>query len=231
MAVFWLFKLYPQLNNPVVIIFAFAIILLIVYYLLKKGGGDLHQDMKVFYFADVERLVSPLEVTKLTPSSVITDDKKFWRRAKSWLWKKGNRTFVVFLGKVGSGITYSLERNSKDDDGKAQLEKLGSLYDGLIRCLNVKEDNELTPQTFTPESLELLKKSEIFVCVDLEIDPDDLPADFNEDNAVNDADKAFSSLVGEQIRNKLAQEDWIRNVGLMAMGATALWLGQSLGFF
>ena len=92
MADFWLFKIYPQLNNPVVILFVVAIVSLIGYYAYKKSRGETHQKMKVFYFVDVERLVSPLEVTELTPSSVITKgDKKFWRRAKSWLWKHGNQ--------------------------------------------------------------------------------------------------------------------------------------------
>lgn len=231
MADFWLFKIYPQLDNPVVILFAVAVVSLIAFYAYKKSKGDLATDMRVFYFATVERLINPLTVTKLTPENVFTkDNKKFWRRAKSWLWKRGNKTFVVFLGKVGRGVTYSLEGNKKDKDGNTQLEKLGSLYEGVIRCLGVKEDNELTPQTFTPESLELLKKSEIFVCVDLEPDDTDIPADFNEENATSEADKAFSSLVGEQIRNKLESEDWLRNVGLMAIGATALWLAENLGF-
>ena len=231
MASFWLFKIYPQLDNPVVIIFVIAIVALIGFYAYKKSRGDIHQKMKVFYFADLERLVSPLDVTKLTSSSVLTKgDKKFWRRSKSWLWKHGNEMFVVFLGKVGKGVTYRLETNKRTEDGKVQLEKLGSLYEGVISCLDVKEANELTPQTFTPESLELLKKSEIFVCVDLEYDPSDVPKEFDEDNAVSDADKSFSSLVGEQIRNKLEKEDWLRNAGLMAIGATGLWLAQNLGF-
>ena len=231
MSEFWLYKLYPQLNSPYVTIFISLILLGVIYFVFRKSKGDLSVDMQLFYFADLERLVSPLKVTELTANSVITeDDKKFWRRAKSWLWKKGTRTFVVFLGKVGKGVTYRLEKNKTDDDGKTQLEKIGSLYEGLKHCLGVKEVNELTPQTFTPESLQLLKQSDIFVCVDLENDPSDIPSDFNEENAVNEADKAFSSLVGEQIRNKLEKEDWLRNAGLMAIGATGLWVMQNLGF-
>ena len=231
MSEFWLYKLYPQLNSPYVTIFITVICLAVIYFIFRKSKGDLSTDMKLFYFADLERLVTPLKVEKLSSNSVFTeDDKKFWRRAKSWLWKKGTNTFVLFLGKVGRGVTYRLEKNKRNEEGKVILEKLGSLYEGLKYCLGVKEENELTPQTFTPESLQLLKESEIFVCVDLEHDPDDVPLDFNEDNAVDEADKAFSSLVGAQIREKLESEDWLRNAGLMAIGATALWVAQSLGF-
>ena len=117
MSEFWLYKLYPQLNSPYVTISVTVICLIVIYFVFRKSKGDLSIDMQLFYFADLERLVSPLKVKELTSNSVITeDDKKFWRRAKSWLWKKGNRTFVVFLGKVGKGVTYSLELNKKDKD-------------------------------------------------------------------------------------------------------------------
>jgi len=200
---------------------------LIVYFYFKKGEGKLN--MRVHYFADVERLVKPLKVKELTPQNVVTDDdKQFWRRAKSWLWKDGNKTLVVFLGKVGKGITYRLERNPVKK-GKVMLEKIGSLYDGLVHCLNVKENNELTSQTFTPESLELLKKSEIFVCVDLETDPSDVPTDFNEETAIQDATKHMANLIGEKIRQSLAREDWIRNVGLIGIGVAITLVAQQMG--
>lgn len=231
MSEFWLYKLYPQLNNPYVTIFVAVICLIVIYFIYQRTRGELSTDMQLFYFADLERLVTPLKVEKLSSNSVFTEDnKKFWRRAKSWLWKKGTNTFVVFLGKVGRGVTYRLEKNKKDADGKVQLEKLGSLYEGLKHCLGVQDENELTPQTFTPESLKMLKESEIFICIDLENDPSDVPLEFNEESAINDADKAFSDLIGDSIREKLATEDWIRNAGLMAMGATALFLAQNLGF-
>lgn len=229
MAEFWLYKLYPVLNSPYVTVFISFILLLVIYFVYKRSKGDVSTDMQLFYFADLERLISPMRVKELTPNSVVTEKgKRFWRRAKSWLWKHRSKTFVVFLGKVGRGVTYRLEKN-KIIDGKVQLEKLGSLYEGLKHCLGVIEDNELTPQTFTPESLKLLKQSEILVCVDLETDPSDIPLEFNEESAVNDADKAMANLIGQQIREKIAQEDWIRNAGLMAIGATALWVAQNLG--
>ncbi len=223
-----LFKIYPQLNNPMILYVILAIIALVVYTYFKKGEGKLK--MKVYYFADIERLVKPLKVKELTPQNIVTeDDKKFWRRAKSWLWKDDNTSFVIWLGKVAKGITYRLETNPKDDDGKTVVEKIGSLYEGLKHCLDVKEADELTPQTFTPESLELLKRSEIFVCVDLEIDPSDVPAEFNEDNAVREANTNMANLIGMKIREQLTKEDWVRDAGLIGIGIAVTLVAQQMG--
>lgn len=221
-------RVFPMLNSPVITMLLVGGGLILIYWSMKKGEGK--QDMKVFYFADVERLINPLDVESLTPSNVHTkDNKRFWRRAKSWLWKKGSQTFVVFLGKVGKGVTYRLEKNKVDENGKVMLEKLGSLYDGLVHCLNVQEDNELTPQTFTPESLKLLKQSDIFVCVDLETDPSDIPLKFNEDNVVQEANKNMANLIGEKIRQSLSKEDYIRDFGLVGIGIAVTLVAQQLG--
>ena len=39
----------------------------------------------------------------------------------------------------------------------------------------------------------------------------------------------MSALVGEEIKSTIFREDWIRNAGLMAIGALALFLSQTLG--
>jgi len=226
--IFNLDKLFPQIfGNPIIIYALLGIMIIVAYIYLRKGEGK--TNMKVFYFAEVERLLSPLVVKSLTPKSVLTkDDKRFMRRAKSWLWKDKGKSFVVFLGKVGRGLTYRLEQNPTDKEGKPVVEKIGSLYEGLKACLEVKEDNELTPQTFTSESLELLKKSEIFVCIDLETDTKDMP-DITEESSVTEADRSMMDLVGTKIRQQLRKEDWIRNIGLMALGALAYVLSMQLG--
>jgi hypothetical protein len=223
----WL-KIYPWLSSPYLTVGVAVLGLGGIIWFFRRG--EKVTQMRLFYFADVERLIQPLKVTDLTTQSVHTEgNRKFWRRAKSWLWKKGSNTFVCWLGKVGKGVTYRLETNKKDENGTVQVEKIGSLYEGLKACLNVQELNELTPQTFTPESLQLLKESEIFVCIDLEVDPDDVPEDFDEDNAVSEADRGMADLIGSQIKEKLTKEDWIRNAGLMSMGALGLFIAQTLG--
>jgi hypothetical protein len=234
MANFNIFKIFPQLNNPVLITIVIGAIAIIIYMLMKRG--EMKTSMKVFYFADVERLLRPLDVKELTIQNVVTKcEKYFWRRAKSWLWRYRGNTFVVFLAKVGKGITYRLETNPKDKEGKVQVEKLGSLYDGIVHCLQAYDEdgnvdhNLLSPITFTPETFDLLKKSEIFVCVDLEIDPSDVPLEFDEEGATDEADKAMAGLIGAEIKDSIFREDWIRNAGLMAIGATGLWVAQQLG--
>lgn len=185
--------------------------------------------MKVFYFADIERMITPLDVNKLSPKNVYTkDNKKFWRRSKSWLWRRGSSSFVVWLGKVGKGITYRLEQN-KDENGKKVIEKLGSLWDGIEQCLKVDEYDIITKESITDEAIEKLRLSNIFVCVDLEVDPSDVPSDFDEDSAVSEANKSMANLIASTIRDLTKSEDWIRNAGLMAIGALALFLAQSLG--
>ena len=184
--------------------------------------------MKIWYFASVERLVTPLKVKKLTPKSVITkDDKTFLRRSHSWLYKEGSKNIVLFLGKVGKGITYRLEQN-KIEGGKDVIEKIGSLYDGLKLCLNIGEINELTPQTFTSETLELLKESDIFVCVNLEDDPEGFN-ELTEEGAFTEANKNMAELIGLKIKQHLTREDWIRNAGLIGIGAAAVFAAQALG--
>jgi len=223
---FGLDKLFPQLfeNNLIIYILVF-LISIVGYFYFKKGESK--TTMKVFYFAEVERLLTPLDVTKLSPKSVQTkDEKKFMRRAQSWLWKNKSNTFVLWLGKVGKGITYRLEQNKKDEAGNAQVERIGSLLDGIRNCLQLKDEDVLTHDHFNEDGLKKLNISEIFVCVDLEYDEKDMPK-ITEEMASNEADRSMSDLVGMKIKQHLSKEDWIRNAGMMAIGALAyIILGQ-----
>lgn len=223
-----LFKIFPQIFENKTLIYAIiGVVILIGYLYLKRGEGK--TKMKMFYFADVERLASPLKVKELTPKRVITDDDKgFMRRAKSWLWKDGTKTFVFWLGKVGKGLTYRLEQNKTDDDGKDIVEKIGSLYDGIHSCLQLKDDEELIKSHIDDEAIEKLKKSEIFVCIDLETGTEDMP-EITEEMAVKESDRNMMDLVGMKIKEHMRKEDWIRNVGLMAIGAFAYVLAVQLG--
>ena len=136
---FGLDKLFPQLfeNNLIIYILVF-LISIVGYFYFKKGESK--TTMKVFYFAEVERLLIPLDVSKISPKSVQTkDEKKFMRRAQSWLWRYKSQSFVLWLGKVGRGITYKLEQNKKDEAGNAQVERIGSLLDGIRNCLQLKD--------------------------------------------------------------------------------------------
>ena len=227
-SIFGLDKLFPQLFKNNILIYGLVILIVIVgYFYFKKG--ETKTDMKMFYFAEVERLVTQLDVSILSPKSVTTkDEKRFMRRAKSWLWKHKANTFVVWLGKVGKGITYQLEQNKKDAEGKAQVEKIGSLLDGIRNCLQLKDDALLTKDNFNDENLKKLNLSEIFVCVDLEAQSETMPK-MTEESATTEADRSMSDLVGLKIKQHLAKEDWIRNGGMMAIGALAYVILQQLG--
>lgn len=227
-SIFGLDKLFPQLFKNNILIYALVILIVIVgYFYFKKGEGK--QDMKVFYFAEVERLVTQLDVIKLTPKSVQTkNDYKFMRRAKSWLWKIKSQSFIVWLGKVGKGITYRLEQNKKDSEGKAQVERIGSLLDGIRNCLQLKDEDTITKDTFNDENLKKLNLSEIFVCVDLESDTGEMPK-ITEESATSEATQSMMDLVGMKIKQHMSKEDWIRNAGMMAIGALAYVITQQLG--
>ncbi|MBA7490186.1 hypothetical protein ES702_00721 [subsurface metagenome] len=223
-----IFKAFPQIFENQTLIYAIVgVIILIGYFFLRKGEGK--TKMKMFYFADVERLVSPLDVKELTPKRIITkDDKAFMRRAKSWLWKDKTKTFVFWLGKVGKGITYRIEQNTTDKKGKTVVEKIGSLADGIHSCLQLKEDEDLKTSDINDEAIEKLKKSEIFVCVDLEADTEKIP-EITEEMAVKESDRNMMDLVGMKIKEHLRKEDWIRNSGLMAIGALTYIIATQLG--
>lgn len=221
-------KLFPQVfENQMLIYAVLGIMILIGYFFLRKGEGK--TKMKVFYFAEVESLVSPLDVKELSPKRVTTkDDKAFMRRAKSWLWKDNTSTFVFWLAKVGSGITYRLEQNKEDEDGNKQVVKIGSLWDGINNCLQLGENEILEKKHITEDAIVKLRNSDVFVCVDLEAHSKEMP-DISEDSAIKEADRNMMDLVGAKIKQHLQREDWIRNIGLMAIGAFAYVLAGQLG--
>jgi len=228
MSLFNLEKIFPTLfNNSLFTIILVIAGIAVVFYFVRKG--EVKKDMKVFYFAEVERLVQPLDVNNLTPKSVETkDEKRFMRRAKSWLWKYKTTTFIVWLAKVGKGITYKLETNKRDDAGNVQVEKIGSLLDGIRNCLQLKDEDVIDNDTFDEAAINKLNMSEIFVCVDLELDDSTMPK-ITEESSTTEADRSMSDLVGLKIKQHLSKEDWIRNAGLMGLGALGYVIVQQLG--
>ena len=221
-------KAFPQIfANPVLIYVLIGGLALVVFYFYQKREGIM--DMKIWYFATVERLVTPLKVKKLTPKSIITkDDKTFLRRSHSWLYKEGSKNTVMFLGKVGKGLTYRLEQNKKDNDGKAIIEQIGNLYEGIKLCLGLEEDDILEPKNINTDALTKLKASKILVCVNLEDDPEGFE-NVTEEGAFNEANKNMADLIGLKIKQHLAREDWIRNAGLIGIGMAAVFAAQALG--
>lgn len=211
-------KIFPQwFGNPNWIYIPLGLGgLVILYYVFKQQGK---MGMKVWYFATVERLITELDVRELTPKSVITsDDKTFLRRAASWLFKEGISNTVIFLGKVGRGITYRLGSTPE-----GQAEKVGTLYDGVESCLG-----DTVTKKLSTAIKDKLKDSEIFVCVELEEDSGELP-NLTEEGALSEANKNMAELIGAKIKSQLQKEDWIRNAGLIGIGIAATFAAQALG--
>jgi hypothetical protein len=211
-------KVFPQIfgNALFYYIILGGMVVVVLYFVLKEQNKV---NMRVWYFATVERLITPLVVTKLTPKSVITkDDKTFLRRAPSWLLKQGMKNMIIFLGKVGRGVTWKLESTP---DGKA--EKVGTLYQGVESCLGVNLTKKLSDKV-----IDLLKQSDIFVCVEIEPDSDEIPK-ITEESALTEANRNMAELIGTKIKQQLFREDWIRNAGLIGIGIAATLVAQTIG--
>lgn len=186
-----------------------------IYFILKEQNKV---KMEMFYFSPIERLINPLKISDVTPKSIITkDNKRFMRRATSWLFKRGAKSVVVWLGQVGRGITFNLSSTPK---GKA--EKVGTLLEGCQSCLG--DDIKKIPKTMRDK----LSESNIFVCVELEPISEKMP-EITEEGATTDADHNVMNLIGMKIKEQLQKEDWIRDAGLVGIGVALLFIAQALG--
>lgn len=214
----WLAKVYPQwFSNPLAFILPIVVLVGIGLYFVMKEMNKVK--MELFYFSPVERLIDPLKITDVSPRAVTTKDKKrFMRRAPSWLFKRGSNSIVVWLGKVGKGITFKIGATPED-----QAEKVGTLLEGCESCLTDEETKKI-PQAVRNK----LSESNIFVCVELEDDFKGMPK-ITEEGATTEADNNVMNLIGMRIKEQLQKEDWIRDVGLVGIGVALLFIAQNLG--
>lgn len=210
-------KLYPSVfGNPYIMFIPLIGIAGVVLYIFMKDMNKVK--MELFYFSPIERLINPLKVSEVTPRSIITkDNKRFMRRATSWLFKRGSSSVVVWLGKVGRGITFSLESTPKK-----KAERVGTLLEGCESCLG---DNV---SKIPKAQRDLLSESNIFVCLELEPTTDDMP-NITEEGATTEADNNVGNLIGMKIKEHLQKEDWIRDAGLIGIGVATLFIAQALG--
>lgn len=136
--------------------------------------------------------------------------------------KQGRRTLTLWLGKRGSAYTF---KPASTPQGKAV--KIGSIYEALEVIWSKELIDKLENKYRDP-----LLTSEIFVTVELEegYTPDNLPA-VSEEGVFTEANQNMAELVGTRIKKALMREDWIRNFGLMGIGAAAVFIAQNLGLF
>lgn len=176
---------------------------------------------EVLYFSEAERVLDYMNVIELTPKQVKCEGNiSFHRRTLAYLAIKMGRPVTTFLGKRGIGYTFKPEDTP---EGKAL--KLGSIFDGIV---NVLGDDIV--EKMLPEHIKKLKDSIIFVTVELERTPDvdKLPV-ITERDVFSEANLNMASLIGERIANALHREDWIRNIGLIAVGVALLAVSQMMG--
>lgn len=176
---------------------------------------------KVLYLQEAERLAFELDINEITPKQLKTNDnKRFIRNGVAYTLKRGLKTIILWLGKVGTAYTW---KPADTPEGKAKI--IGTLYDGLLSALGAEIADELTL-----EAKEKLIASKIFVTVELEqgITPDGLPS-MSEQDINNEANNDMASLIGMRIRNQLRKTDFTRDLALIGSGGLALLLLQGLG--
>ncbi len=177
---------------------------------------------RVYSFSETERLCEVYEVLETFPTILKTEqNKKFIRNNLAYNMKEGWKNVTMWLGKRGTAYTFTTE---KTPEGKAK--KIGSLFDGIRSCL---PDDYVA--SIPAEHIESMKKSEIFVTVELEggSKPDADSPKISEQDIYSEADMNMANLIGSRIKNVLHREDWIRNFGLIASGIALTYVLNALG--
>lgn len=176
----------------------------------------------VFNFSEVERKFRMHKITRLEPRSLHSekDNKRFIRNASAWNGVINGKAITLWVSKLATAYCFELE-----DTPEGKAKKIGTLWDGLKGVLG-----EDLIEGFKQEIKDKLMKSKVFITVELEkgFQDEDLPK-MDETDILDDANKNMANLIGSRIKSILHKEDWIRNVGLMGIGATAILLGQQLG--
>jgi len=207
------------LKNPTMII-GFSVVLVVFIFIIilvvsLKPGYEVH------YFSPDERIGEELDITERRPKVLKCEgQKKFLRFRGAYNVKRGLKNVTVWLAKRGTAYTFKLEATEEDT-----AVKVGSLWDGVCAVLN----DDIIRQ-FKDTVTEPLKKSEIFVTVDLEAGM--TPKDYEpltEDDIFDESDREMAGIFGTSIKGALISEDWIRNIGLVGLGFAISYGLQALG--
>jgi len=200
-------------SNPLLIIIGFNI-------LLGVGGvlyvvfDRIRVKQICYYFSENERLYEPVKIDAIAPMSLhsLKRGMRFFRTSPAYKSRVGNT--LLWLAKRGSGYIFKLEET---EEGKAI--KIGTLWDALRVILG----DELL------EGLEDKYKAKLidpayFLTVELEkgMEPKDLPH-MNENDINTETSRRMAELIFSGVKAAL-KEDWVRLIGMMAIGV-ALCLG------
>lgn len=181
---------------------------------------------RIFYFSESERILEPIKnILGLTPHMVLTkDNRRFIRNSVAYTLRQGGKVLTVWLGKRGTAYTWMPDHT---EEGKGKI--IGNIWDGLLSILG--NDIDIGgKEEFSQEWREKLKESKVYVTVELEegITPKGFEV-MNETGVNTEANQGMSDLIGVGLRQRILKEDWVKNFGLMAIGATALWVAQTMG--
>jgi len=148
------------------------------------------------------------------------DNRRFIRNSVAYTLREGGKTLTCWLAKRGTAYTFQPDYT---EEGRGKV--IGSMWDRLLSILGTTIETE-----FSDEWRESLKESKVYVTVELEkgVTPDGMEV-MSETGVNTEANQGMSDLIGVGLRQRILKEDWVKNFGLMAIGATALWLAQTMG--
>jgi hypothetical protein len=207
-------------NRLSIFLIGIGIIIGVLYLVLKKG---ITMPYKVWYFSEDDRIVEQLPVKELDDVYVkTTNGFEFVRNSLSYTLQQGRRMIQIFLAKRGTAYTFRPRYNK---EGELEATIIGNLYEGVKSCLG-----ETLAKEFTDEAKEKLMNSNIFVTVELESGTTPKGLKPRDERGVNTAaNKNMANLLSFSIATDLKAEDWIRNVGLIAVGAVIIVLADAIG--
>jgi hypothetical protein len=176
---------------------------------------------RIFYFSESERLITPIkQIDKLTPNMILTkDNKRFIRNSVAYTLRERGKVLTCWLAKRGTAYTWMPDQT---EEGKGKI--IGTLWKGILSVVPELE-NEITQ-----EWRERLKESLVYVTVELEKGTTPKGSEFMSEKGVKtEANQGMADLIGVGIRQRILKEDWVKNFGLMAIGALAYVVAQMMG--
>jgi len=226
------------LSNPLNLIIGINVIVVIAgmgFMLVKR----LRVSHTVYYFSEGERLFEPIKIDAISPKSLYATkrDMRFIRTGTAFKNRIGNQ--IIWLAKRGTAYLFRLEQPvldienetvNKDGTKTVQIErrpvakKLGTLWEGLQTILGQKMIDQ-----FETDVKEKLMNPEILLTVELEdgSEPLGLPK-LDEQDIYDENSKRMSQLIFSGVKEALS-EDWVRAIGLIAMGIAITLVAQNLG--
>jgi len=210
--------LEQAMYSPYVAMGLLGIVVVMLYFVFSQSGASVSAGFRILYFSETDRVLEEIKPDKITPKQIkCKDNRRFIRNSIAYQWKKGNRTLITWLAKRGRARTF---KPANTEEGKAII--IGGLWDALTSVLGDEIE-----QDFTPEWREALKESKIYVTVELE--KGETGDTLSEQDIRSEANNNMAELMASRVRDSMAQNDMVKMIGVMAIGAVLVFLAQQLG--